>query len=234
MIWSLLGVCRNLKQWSTVVKSPCARVGSFSEFHCWIPKEANKHLSAFPFRYFNRKRIHNTRGILSNWKFASAAKCSSFNGLGREVKPYRRRPSDLHFTQDICSMKWNDCFPLIVSLFLLYDCRHLKNYCFISFQTIFFFKKKHDIHRVKASHKAVSYVIPNSVSKYGIPSFRLLARVRGLWGLQNNTGCYHSSWLFITLGFKTYYWTYLYLDPRTWTNQAEDDLEASTLMAIFP
>lgn len=33
MIWSLPGVCRNLKQWSTVVKSPCARVSSFREFY---------------------------------------------------------------------------------------------------------------------------------------------------------------------------------------------------------
>lgn len=103
MIWSLPGVCRNLKQWSTVVKSPCACVSSFREFYCWIPKEANKHLSAFPFRYFNRK--HNTRGIPSNWKFISAAKCSSFNGLGREVRPYKGWPGDLHFTQDI--VQWN-------------------------------------------------------------------------------------------------------------------------------
>lgn len=105
-------------------------------------------------------------------------------------------------------MKWNDYFPLIVSLFLLYDCRHLKNYHFISFQNIIFFKKSMTYTGINASYKSVSYLTQNSVSKYGIPSFRLLARVRGLWDLQNNTGCYHSSWLFITLGFKTYYWTY--------------------------
>lgn len=234
MIWSLPGVCRNLKKWSTVVKSPCARIGSFREFHCWIPKEANKHLSAFPFRYFNRKRIHNTRGILSNWKFASAAKCSSFSGLGREVKPYRRRPSDLHFTQDIYSMKWNDCFPLIVSLFLLYDCRHLKNYCFISFQNIIFLKK------------SMTYTGLRPLTKLWVMWYQIQSQSMGylLSGCWPGSGAYEAfktiQAVTIPLGCLSHLVLRpttehtLYLDPRTWTNQAEDDLEASTLMAIFP
>ena len=86
---------------------------------------------------------------------------------------------------------------------------------------------------VNASHKAVSYRTQNSVSKYGVPSFWLLARVRSetfktKQAVTIPLGC--SSHLVLR---PTTEHT-LYLDPRTWANQAGDDLDASTLMVIFP
>lgn len=75
---------------------------------------------------------------------------------------------------------------------------------------------------VNASHKAVSYLTQNSVSKYGScwPGSGASETFKTIQAAITPLGC--SSHLVLRPTTEHI----LYLDPRTWTNQAGDDLES--------
>lgn len=72
----------------------------------------------------------------------------------------------------------------------------------------FFKKKKHDIHWGECLSQSCKLSDTKFSLKVWNTFFQVVGQGQGSLRPSKQYSCYHSSWSFITLGFKTYYWTY--------------------------